>query len=657
MVFAFPLVSYAQDGDQPAPVLIQGTPELENFVAAVRDAYVAANPDAVVEIDPAVGLRGAFEALCNGEVDIVMSTEPMTDAQVAACSRAGQNFIETVIAYEAVVLLPTPEAQLTCAPQDVLLNAWQLGASAEMTWVELGSPTLTSTVMFYGPEDLTPTYLLFRDLVPAGHLREDITKTDDVTNVLTKVQEAESGAFGFMSLADLSRLDPDGAVSPVAIENADFNCITPSLETLADGSYPLARTNYLYVNANSFTRAEVAAFLDFALLDEAGARAIASEQGYTAASPETYQASADNLLNGTMGRTFTRPVTPVSIPTTQPGTVTIVGTTALRDLTTPITNNFTTQFLSAEVTENLLGNTAGWQAFCSGEADVLQTTREATDEEKALCETNGITPYTLDYGYEALVVAVPTANDWIECLDAEQAAHLFRAGTDETPAVMTWHDLNADWPETDILLVLPVYKTGETDYLVLNLIGDMTFGFRQDAAVTDDDPLYRAQGVANTDNGITYLWWSDFQGSTADVKLLSIDAGAGCVTPSAETFADGTYALTYPVRYHFNTARFDNGLVRAFLWNFFDDNSLDTLADHPFAGLNLDTLRGDLRSAVFQMLTDYEMQAAEPATEPTAEPTPEATAEPTVEPTEEPTVEPTAEPTAEPTVEPTQSSN
>ena len=139
IVFAFPGGELCPKQRPTGPVLIQGTPELETLVAAVRDAYVAANPDEDVQIDPGVGLRGAFEALCQGEVDIVMSTEPIEDSQIAACSQAGQNFIEVVLAYEAVVLLPTPEAELTCVSQDVLFNAWQLGAPADMTWADLGS--------------------------------------------------------------------------------------------------------------------------------------------------------------------------------------------------------------------------------------------------------------------------------------------------------------------------------------------------------------------------------------------------------------------------------------------------------------------------------------------------------------------------------------
>ncbi len=638
LVFAFPVVSYAQE--QTAPVTIQGTPELEALVTAVRDAYVAANEGADVQITTEAGLSGGFEALCQGAADVVMSTEPITDAQIEACKSAGQDFIETVLAYEAVVLLPTPEAQLVCVSQDVLLNAWQLGAPAEMTWADLTSASLQTPVVFYGPEASTPIYQLFSRLVPAGDLRDDIVQNADVAEVLNKVQEAGSGAFGFMSLADLSGLD--ASITPLAVQDANQNCTEASLVSLAARAYPLARTDYLYVNANSVTRAEVMAFMNYVLTD--GAATLAPAQGYTAAGADVYQTGLDYLTSARVGRSFTRPASPVSIAPDEAGTVSLAGTSLLLDTTTPVQQIFSSKFPAAQVDATLRGNTAGWQAFCSGEADVLQTTRDATDEEKALCDQNSIDPYTIDLGYEALVVAVPAGNDWIECMDADLAGRLFRAGSDETPAVTKWSDLNPEWPDTDIMLVLPPYGTGETDFLVMSMIKDLTFPFRVDAQVERSDALYRAQGVANTDNGITYLWWSDFQNSTADVKLLAMDGGQGCVAPSPETFADGTYPMAFPVRYLFSRASFDNALVRAFLWNFFDDASLASLGRNAYAGMDMTLLSGDQREAVFQMLLDYEAQM--PAE--TVEPTP--TAEATVEPTVEPTVEATAEPTVEPTV-------
>ncbi|MEW6577644.1 MAG: substrate-binding domain-containing protein [Chloroflexota bacterium] len=618
MIFALAVpVSLAQDDEMP-PIVVQGTPELEALVTAIRDAYAAANEGADVQIDASGGLRAAFEGLCSGEVDVVMSTGPISDAQLQACAEQGQGFVEAVLAYEALALLAAPEAGLTCLARTAVSDAWQLGAAADLTWTDLGSQTLSSPVAFYGPEDQSRAALLFESLVPAGALREGIETPGDSAALLAKVQE--EGAFAYMMLADLAAADPDGAVAPLQVQDAAGACVAPEAGTLADRTYPLARTDYLYINAESAARPEVGAFVEFALTGEDGVTAQGPALGYTPADAATYETGLANLLAAKTGRTFSRPINPIQVDVATEGTLTVSGTAMLYDIIRRIDSQFTTQYAGATIEADYVGNAAGWDAFCAGEADVLRATRAATDEQLAQCAANGIESYTLDLGQQALVIAVPAGADWIECLDAETAAALLRAGTEDAPAALTWQEINADWPDRPLLLVAPPARTGETDTLVASLIGSPSFAVRQDM-VESSDPLYRAQGVANTDNGLTWLWWTDLQGSAADVKLLSVDAGAGCVAPSAETFADGSYALSFPVRVHVSQAAFANPLVRAYLWHFFAQSTLDTLAEYPFAGFDLDAYSRDVREGVYELLAAYEAQAAAEAPADEAAPT------------------------------------
>lgn len=610
MIFALAVpVSLAQD-EETQPVIVQGTPELEALVTTVRDAYAAANEGADVQIDASGGLRAAFEGLCSGEVDVVMSTGPISDAQLQACAEQGQGFVEAVLAYEALALLATPEAALTCLAQTAVSDAWQLGAAAGLTWTDLGSQTLSGPVAFYGPEDQSRAALLFASLVPAGALRDGIETPGDPAALLAKVQEEGAGAFAYMMLADLVAADPDGAVAPLRVQDAAGTCVAPAVSTLADRTYPLARTDYLYVNAESAARPEVQAFVEFALTGEDGVTTQGLVLGYTPADAATYETGLANLLAAKTGRTFSRPINPVQVDAATEGTVTVTGTAMLYDITRRIDGAFKTQYTGATIEAEYAGNAAGWDAFCAGEADVLRATRAATEEQLAQCAANGIEPYTLDLGQQALVIAVPASADWIECVDADMAAALLRAGTEDAPAAATWQEINAEWPDRPLLLVAPPARTGETDTLVASLIGSPSFAVRQDM-VESVDPLYRAQGVANTDNGLTWLWWTDWQDSTADVKLLSVDTGAGCVAPSAETLADGSYALSFPVRVHFSRAAFASPLVRAYLWQFFAQSTLDTLAGYPFAGFDLDAYSRDVREAVYELLAAYEEQAAE----------------------------------------------
>jgi len=322
----------------------------------------------------------------------------------------------------------------------------------------------------------------------------------------------------------------------------------------------------------------------------------------------------------------------------------IAGTSLWSGLTGDIARDFTAQYTAAQVEQTTLGDAAGWEAFCSGAADVLQTARDATADELAQCAENGIEPYTIDLGYEAEVFVVPAANDWLTCLDGPTFEALFGRGTDENPAPTTWDAVDSEWPQRDLLLIAPPLSTGETDYVAYHLLGRIDFVMRDDVVV-DGDPLYRAQGAANTDNGLTYLRWSAFQGSAADVSLVAIDAGAGCVAPSPETFADGSYALSYPVRYVFSPLALARPLVRAFMWQLYDAATVERLSETPFAGLDLEAFAGPERDAVFDYLAGFEAVPSEPEADAAEAPadtaTPEVTAEAPAEPVEEATPEAT----------------
>jgi phosphate transport system substrate-binding protein len=478
IALVIPATGYAQDNTQP--VTVQGTLELENLVTAIRDAFVAANPDIAVEIDPAGGMSSGFAALCNGEVDIVMATEPMSDAQIAACAANEQNFIETVLAYEVVVLLAPPTLDITCLPLNQVQDIWQLGGTEAPTWADLGSTVLDTGIEFYGPNDLSAPYLLFSNLVPAGDLRENITTTNEPEAVATAVQAEESSAIGFMSLAELERINTGGVLAPLDIQNTDGQCTPPTVSTVSSGDYPLARTDYLYINAASAQRAEVQSFLQFVLEAEGGIKTAGAEQGFTLADLGTYEYGLNNVVTGNVGRSFTRPASPVTISTEAEGTLSIVGTSMLNDVVSPIRQEFTSRFPNATVENNTLGNDNGWTAFCKGEADVLQTTRLLTDNDDALCYANDVAYETVNLGYDALVLAVPESADWIDCLTADEAAALFRAGTEDNPAATLWSDVNPDWPETEIVLVQPPMSNGAADYLTYHLIGDLTLPFRTD---------------------------------------------------------------------------------------------------------------------------------------------------------------------------------
>ena len=113
--------------------------------------------------------------------------------------------------------------------------------------------------------------------------------------------EAEDTPWGFVGFAFAEEAGDQVKEIAVAPE-AGTDCVEPSAETIADGSYPISRSLYIYVNkANAEENAAVAGFVDFFLSDE-GIGSVA-EVGYVDLPDDQLQASRDTWEARTAGTT------------------------------------------------------------------------------------------------------------------------------------------------------------------------------------------------------------------------------------------------------------------------------------------------------------------------------------------------------------------
>jgi hypothetical protein len=114
---------------------------------------------------------------------------------------------------------------------------------------------------------------------------------------------------------------------------------------------------------------------------------------------------------------------------------------------------------------------------------------------------------------------------------------------------------------------------------------------------------------------------------------VAVDAGNGCVTPSAATVADGSYALTRGVTLLVNEASLANEPVKALLWSLFSDTNFSLTNATGFADLDL-TDFADARDLLQTAFDEATAQAAdEAAAAEEAESTEGAEGEATPEPT------------------------
>jgi phosphate transport system substrate-binding protein len=208
----------------------------------------------------------------------------------------------------------------------------------------------------------------------------------------------------------------------------------------------------------------------------------------------------------------------------------------------PITEAMAEEFGNAhkdvEVTVGISGTGGGFEKFCAGETDFSNASRKIKDEEKQACAANGIEHVEFQVAFDGLSVIVNLANDFAECLTVDELASIWKADS----SVESWSDVRADFPDEPLAghLYGPGTDSGTFDYFTKEINGEEGSS-RADYTASEDDNVL-VQGIAGDDTALGYFGFAYYENNQDKLKLLDVDDGAGCVTPSRESILDGTYS-------------------------------------------------------------------------------------------------------------------
>jgi len=288
-------------GATTGPVTVTGSSTVEPISIAVAERFADVSPGSEVDVD-GPGTGDGFQLFCDGEADINDASRPIEAEEIDACAANGVEFIEIPIAIDGLsVLTSAANASVECLSFADLYAL--IGPEAEGTadWsdaqglaAELGSSTTfpDTRLDITGPGEESGTYDSFVELALKG-IAEDRLETGAVTedqvettrpdyssqsddNAILTALEGSDSSLGWVGFAFAEQAGD--LVREVAIDGGD-GCVAPSSETIGDGTYPLSRTLYLYVNKNSAERPEVDHFVDYYLR---GGLSAVEEVGYVA---------------------------------------------------------------------------------------------------------------------------------------------------------------------------------------------------------------------------------------------------------------------------------------------------------------------------------------------------------------------------------------
>jgi phosphate transport system substrate-binding protein len=266
------------------------------------------------------------------------------------------------------------------------------------------------------------------------------------------------------------------------------------------------------------------------------------------------------------------------------GVITADGSSTVGPFVTKAAEDFGAEE-GVDVTVGISGTGGGFERFCAGETDISNASRPIDEEEVALCEEGGVEYIEFRVATDALTNVVNGENDWATCLTVEQLKSIWEPGSD----VSNWNQVDPSFPDQELSLFGPGTDSGTFDYFT-DVINGEEGASRTDYSPSEDDNVI-VQGVTGNPGGLGYFGFSYFEENQGSLKALEVDAGSGCVAPSAATAQDGTYTpLSRPLLVYVKQSSFDdNEDVRNFVKFMLDNNT--TIAEaSQFIPLNEDQL-------------------------------------------------------------------
>jgi phosphate transport system substrate-binding protein len=269
-------------------IFISGSSTVEPISALVAELFAEENPDVEITVE-GPGTGDGFELFCNGETEISDASRPIEPEEEQACQKNGITYTELEVALDGISVLTNPaNSDVSClnnadlyaltGPESEGFENWsdanQLGqelggvgvpypdAPLDITAPGEESGTYDAYIELAGFEDIGVERGLSED--KAATTRPDYQASSNDNVIIDGIAGSET-SLGWVGYSFYEQ--NQDVVKAIEIDGGD-GCIAPNFGTIADGSYPLSRSLYIYVNNGKAAESEaLRAYVDMYLSD------------------------------------------------------------------------------------------------------------------------------------------------------------------------------------------------------------------------------------------------------------------------------------------------------------------------------------------------------------------------------------------------------
>ena len=229
-------------------VATDGSTSMEKVIGALSESFMANNVDTTVTYNP-TGSGSGITAVQEGTCDIGLSSRALKDEEKSAGLK------ETVLAYDGIAIIVHPDNPVSDLSVEQIAKLY----TGEITnWKDVGGND--AEVVLIGREAASGTRDGFESITGTKdkcQYRQELTSTGDVITAVSQNPDA----IGYASLASIKD----------SVKALNVDGVTPSEDTVKDGSYKVQRPFVLVTVEGKALTPVAQAFFDYAASPDAAA--------------------------------------------------------------------------------------------------------------------------------------------------------------------------------------------------------------------------------------------------------------------------------------------------------------------------------------------------------------------------------------------------
>ncbi|MBI5965663.1 MAG: phosphate ABC transporter substrate-binding protein [Chloroflexi bacterium] len=253
----------------------KGSDTIVNLALAWAEKYQGDHSDVRISVTGG-GSGTGIAALVNGTVDLANASRKIKDEEISEAQSNGVTPVEHIIARDAIAVIVNPKNPVS---ELTLQQISDIYSGKYTNWTEVGGED--RPIVRLSRETNSGTHVYFLETVLRLGSKEDKTLFSTNTlllpsseGIISEVRD-NPNAIGYDGLGYV----PDDLKMIAIAEEAGGSYVLPSIETVNDKSYAIARDLYMYTNGEP--TGIVKEYLDWILSDEA--QQIVAELGFVPA--------------------------------------------------------------------------------------------------------------------------------------------------------------------------------------------------------------------------------------------------------------------------------------------------------------------------------------------------------------------------------------